>query len=149
MTVCLPWWVSAGMTDWQKYFFPASLSVPPTSRLQYQSSFCTVRYGKAVYQMVKLATISTALQPNIYIINSFSILKHVHYHSGQTVTASSTLPKYESSMRRKLLCMFSFERERPSRCVLSNLYNIFCTINTQHTLTLWHLTTPIVVVPHH
>ena len=24
--------------------------------------------------------------------------------------------------------------KRPSRCVLSNLYNIFCTVNTQHTL---------------
>ena len=25
------------------------------------------------------------------------------------------------------------ERERPFRCVLSNLYNILCTVNTQHT----------------
>jgi hypothetical protein len=57
-----PWWVSTGSTNWQKNFFPACLSVPPTSGLKYQSSFCTIRYSKAVYQMVKLATVSTALQ---------------------------------------------------------------------------------------
>jgi len=27
---------------------------------------------------------------------------------------------------------FSFERERPSRCVLLNSYNKLCAVNTQH-----------------
>lgn len=66
MAMCSPWWVSTGSTNRQKYFLPTCLSVTPPSRLKYQSSFCTIRYSKAVYQMVKLATISTALKPSTY-----------------------------------------------------------------------------------
>ena len=43
------------------------------------------------------------------LINSLSIFKHVHYHYGKTVTASSTPPKYESSIRWKRLCVSTEE----------------------------------------
>lgn len=66
MAMCSPWRVSTGSTNRQKYFFPTCLSVTPTSRLKNQSSFCAIRYSKAIYQMVKLATVSAALQPSTF-----------------------------------------------------------------------------------
>jgi hypothetical protein len=61
VAMCSPWWVSTGSTNWQKYFFPACLPVTPTSGLEYQSPLRTISYSKAIYQMVKLATVSTTL----------------------------------------------------------------------------------------